>query len=195
MESNFIELLKKIGLSKEIGAELASKLTETTLKKNEYFIKYGQKMNKIGILYKGVLVSRYSSDEGKEVASKFYYPLGDTIVVDYYCFKNQLNSDEQIQAIEESNLLTLSFEEYNILINKYPAIQKAVISFTEKSYLKALNRIRDFQLLDAETRVKQFVEHHQTISDKVLVRDKASYLGISRNIFTKSLKKIKQRTL
>ena len=187
---NISQVLKQYDLPHKAIIELSEKLRPIVIEKDQYFVRYGEKMNRIGILYKGILVSRYSSEEGEEIASKFYYLGGDTIVADYHCFKNQLPSDEEIQAIERADLLTLSCENYIYLLQKYPSFQKLVIESTEMSYLKALRRIRDFQLLNAENRVKKFVQKHVSIADKIMVKDKASYLGMSRNRYTESAKKI-----
>lgn len=190
MELNINEILNKNGLSPDSIIELSKRFKPIELKKNDYFIKYGEKMNIIGILYQGVLVSRYIDDNGKKATSKFYYPNGDIIVADYFCFKNQMDSTENIQAIENSILLTLSFNDYQLLIKEYPSIQRMVSEYSEQSYLKALNRIRDFQLLNAEQRVKKFINSHRKVSNKLSIKDKASYLGLSRNVFTEKMKKI-----
>ena len=187
---NIEKLLTENNIPTDAILELRDIFKAETIKKNGYFIRYGNRMNKIGILYEGVLVSRFSNSSGKEVASKFYFPKGDNLVVDYYSFINQLNSEEEIQAIENSKLLIINFDAYNSFIQKFPFANRMIKEFAEQSYLKALNRIREFQLLNAKERVEKFNETHSEILNKLMIKDKSSYLGITRNIYTNSLKKI-----
>lgn len=181
------ETLENSALPKEAIFEIVNKFVPLIIDEREYFIKYGERMNKIGIIYKGTLVSRYSNKEGKEVASKFYYQQGDNLVVDYNSFKNNLPSEEEIQAIEKSTLLTLTFNDYKYLINKFPALQASIAKLAEDSYIKALQRIRDFQLLNNKERIENFHSTHEQIVGKLMVKDKASYLGMSRNIYTNNI--------
>ena len=187
---NIEKLLIDNDIPKDAIPELRKIFKSETIKKNEYFVRYGKKMNKIGILLDGTLVSRFSNSQGKEIASKFYFPKGDNLVVDYYSFINQLSSEEEIQAIENSKLLIIDFDNYNSFIQKFPFINRMIKEFAEQSYLKALNRIREFQLLDAKERVEKFNKTHNEIINKLMIKDKSSYLGITRNIYTNSLKKI-----
>jgi len=184
------KILSENNIPKDAIIELSGKFQAQIIKENDFFIQYGKRMNKIGILYEGLLISRYTNNEGKEVASKFYFPKGDNLVVDYYSFINQLNSDEEIQAIENSKLLTINYDDYNFLIKEFPQLQNMIKEFAEQSYLKALNRIRDFQLLNTKERIRKFIKTHNPIINRVMIKDKSSYLGMTRNIYTNNLTKI-----
>jgi signal-transduction protein with cAMP-binding, CBS, and nucleotidyltransferase domain len=183
------QIIEQSGLPKEAIMEFSKRLKPEIIEAKDYFIRYGEKMNKLGILYEGVLVSRYSDENGNEIVSKFYFPEGDNLVTDYYSFKNNIESSEEIRAIEKSKMLVLKNEDFKHLIQRYPSLQNLVIRFAEESYLKALSRIRDFQLLNAKDRIKKFLVTHESIVNKVMVKDKASYLGMTRNIFTDNMKK------
>lgn len=187
---DIMKTLEQSGLPKEAIIEFSKKLKPEIIEAKDYFVKYGEKMNKIGILYEGVLVSRYSDKEGNEITSKFYFPKGDNLVTDYHSFKNNLESDEEIQAVEKSTMLILKHEDFKYLLQKYPSLQNLVIEFAENSYIKALMRIRDFQLLKNKERIRKFLNTHEAIVNKVMEKDKASYLGMSRNIFKKNMDKI-----
>lgn len=187
---DIMKTLRQIGLPEEAIMEFSSRLKPEVIEAKDYFVKYGEKMNKIGILYEGVLVSRYSDNEGNEITSKFYFSEGDNLVTDYHSFKNNLESDEEIRAIEKSKMLILKQEDFKYLVQKYPLLQNLVIKFAEDSYIKALMRVRDFQLLNTKERVKKFLNTHKAIVNKVMIKDKASYLGMTRNIFTENMNKI-----
>ena len=187
---NIENLLKENNIPEKAIIELSNKFQALTIKENDFFVQYGEKMNKIGILYEGVLVSRFTNSEGKEVASKFYFLNGNILVVDYYSFINKLKSDEEIQAIENSKLLIIDYDDFKYLIKEYPILQNIIKDFAEQSYLKALDRIRDFQLLNAKERIEKFIKSHKDIINKVMIKDKSSYLGMTRNIYTNNFKKI-----
>jgi CRP-like cAMP-binding protein len=187
---NIEEILKDKNFPRELINKLSNKLKPVLIPKNEYFIDYNQKMNKIGIIVSGLLVSRYITDDGEEITSKFYYPNGDGIVVDFYCFKNQENSNEQIRAIEDSQLYTLSYIDYQSLLSD-SLMQKLIVTLTEESYLKALSRIRDFQQLDTIKRVEKFKRENKEVINKLPIKDMSSYLGMNRNRFSENMKKIR----
>jgi len=184
------QIIKQSGLSEKAIMELSNKLKPQIVEAKDYFVRYGDKMNKLGILYEGVLVSRYSDEKGNEIVSKFYFPEGDYLVTDYYSFRNNIRSNEEIRAVEKSIILVLKSEDFKYLTQQYPSLQNFVMQFAEDSYLKALTRIRDFQLLNAKERIKKFLITHEAIVNKVMVKDKASYLGMTRNIFTNNMKKV-----
>lgn len=191
MKIDFIQILKENGLSPKEILALAQSFKTVEIAKNKYFVRYEDRMNKIGILLEGIMISRFTAESsGKEIVSKFYYPNGDFIVVDFNSFKDKKCSTEEIQAISNSKLMILSFDKYHDLIQKYPSIQKMVKDFAEQSYLKALNRIKDFQSLSKVELIRNFTENHKEILNQIQVQDKASYLGMSRNVFTNNLKKI-----
>lgn len=183
-------ILEQFGLGGEAITEFSQSLSARTIAKNEYFVRYKEKMDRIGILYKGILVSRYCSEDGQEITSKIYHPKGDNIVVDYYSFLKQLDSSEEIQAVEDSKLLVLKHRDLDRLVKSYPQLQELVTNFSDQSYLKALDRIRDFQLLKARERVEKFIYKYGETAARIKIRDKASYLGMSRNVFTESVKKL-----
>jgi len=187
---NILKYLNQIGLNPKVIIELSKRLKPLKINKNDAFIQAGERMDRIGILLNGLLVSRYVSDEGKEIASNFYYPQNEIIVVDFESFKNQSITEETIVAIETSHLLVLSYYDFQDLIQEYPTFQKYIFDVFDENHFKAIERLRDFQSLKAIDRVRKFTESHGEIIGKLMVKDKASYVGVSRNIFTTFLKKL-----
>lgn len=88
---NLTQFTSKYRVSPAALLDLSKRIRSVKLSKGSYFINYEEKMNKIGVLLDGILVSRYSTEDGKEITSKFYYPQGNIIVVDYYCFKTYVS--------------------------------------------------------------------------------------------------------
>lgn len=186
--SDFEEYLRKFNLPQKVILDILEVLNESQIQRKGYFVRYNDLVNKIGVLVKGILVSRYICENGKEITSKFYYSKGDFIVVDYQSFMSSGVSKEEIQAEEDSLVLTLSKFEYTNLLERHPVLNKLIKDIAEESYLKSLCRIRDFQSLSAKQRVEKFTLNHRSLMRSVKIQDAASYLGISRNVFTKSLK-------
>ena len=141
------QILKEDNFSSEIINEISNILKAEIIGKGEYFVKYNNKMDRIGIIMNGLLVSRFVSEGKKTITSKFYHSKGDIFIADFFSFKNQTISNEEIQAVEDSYLMTISYKNYNYLIKKYPEVQKLVSEYLEENYLKALDRVRDFQTL------------------------------------------------
>ncbi len=190
MEINAKQFFSRYKIEPRVIEDLTKRIKFSTIKKGKYFINYGEKMNRIGILLSGLLVSRYETESGDEIVSKFYYPQGDIIVVDYQSFKKQSSSNEAIRASEDSYLMTLSYDNFNSLLNNHSSLKEMALSFLEESYLNALERIRSLQILSREQRIRNFMEAHPILMQKITATDKASYLGMHRNIFSKKLKSL-----
>ena len=182
------KLFKHFGIQAELAAPLTHKFQSLLLSKGEYFIRFNEKMNRLGILVNGLLIARFIGEEGELVTSKLYYPTADIIVVDYLGFKKQQHSIEEIEVLEDAKLFTLSYQAFTELSAASPAFQKLVADFAEESYLKTLNSLRLLQTANAKTRIKRFLELHAPVVGKLKVEDKASFLGMSRNSYTNNLK-------
>jgi len=189
------DLLSQINIGENVPIELSQKLTPLTLKKNKDFVSFNEPMNKIGVLFKGLLIAKYFDEKGDEYVSKFYYPEGDYLVVDFNAFKKKEKTKERIYAFEDSILMVISRHDYFEIKEKNPDISRLSNLLAEESYLKALERIRTLQKTCNKEKIKKFKSEHSAIMSKLNLKDIASYLGMSRNIYAKNLKEIEDRTI
>ncbi|WP_346859745.1 Crp/Fnr family transcriptional regulator [uncultured Draconibacterium sp.] len=160
------------------------------LRKGELFIDYGEKNNKIGILMDGLLYASYLSDNGTEWVSRFFFPPNNFIVSSHRGFVLGKNSSESIRAYEDSKLIYIEKDEFKNLLDTNHKFERTVRILAEESYIQAMDRIHSFQSLNAEQRIRKFLEEHQDLAQKLQRQHIASYLGIHRNILTRILYKL-----
>ena len=175
-----LDLLDKI--------ELKHSLVE--LKKGDYFIDYGEKTKKIGILIEGFLYASYLSDSGTEWISRFFFPPNNFIVSNHQGFYHGKNSTESIRAYDDSKLIYIEKDEFKSLLDTHPKFERTVRILAEESYIQAMERIHSFQSLNAEQRIRKFLTEYPELAQKLQRQHIASYLGIHRNILTRILYKL-----
>jgi len=158
------------------------------LKKGEAFCEAGKICSKLGILIDGLLVAKFDTDKGKLNVSRFFYSPSNMIVTSFKSFKFRIVSDEAIVAMERSKLLYVSFRDLEQLFTLVPAVNKIVRHFAEESYIKALERIHDLQVLNNRERIEKFYHTSKELFNRVSKIYLASYLRVNRNDLTNTIK-------
>lgn len=172
---------------------ISSYLKPLTLKKGEVFIEKDKRNNKIGIMQSGLMISTYISDKGKEEVSRIYSQInGNIIVSNHESFHYDVISTENIKAIEETYLMILKKSDLEILLKNHPELEKVIKDISEKSYINAIERIKEFQSYSAKERIKIHFEKNKELFSKISKQHLSSFLGINRNDFTKFMKEIIQ---
>ena len=184
------KVISRYQLTLDLLETLDLKHTSVELKKGEYFIDYGEKTKKIGILTEGFLYASYLSDGGTEWISRFFFPPNNFIVSNHKGFYSSKNSTESIRAFENSKLIYIEKNEFKTLLDNHPKFERTVRILAEESYIQAMERIHSFQSLNAEQRIRKFLREYPELAQKLQRQHIASYLGIHRNILTRVLYKL-----
>lgn len=184
-------IVLKYNLSHINLKKISSYLKPLTLKKGEVFIQEGKRNERIGILQNGLMISTYLSDKGKEEVSRIYSKInGNVVVSNHESFYYNLSSTENIKAIEETQLMMLTKNDLELILEKFPELNNVVKDISEQSYINAIERIKEFQSFSAKERVKIHYTKHKELFSKISKQHLASFLGINRNDFTKFLNQI-----
>lgn len=183
-------LLKQNNVTEADRVLIAEHLNFITLKKGEHFSKSGKICDRLGILTDGLLFANFSTPKGRLNVSRFFYAPQNIIVSSFESFKNQSYSNESITALEESSVLFFTNKGLNQLTEEVPVIDKIIRHFAEVSYISALQRIHDLQVLSAKERVHKFFKHNHELYNKVNKMHIASHLRVHRNDLTSFVKEI-----
>jgi len=169
---------------------IAEHLNLIKLKKGEHFSISGKICDRLGILIDGLLYANFSSPKGRLNVSRFFYAPQNIIVSSFESFKNQTYSNESITALEPSTVLFFTNKGLNQLTEEVPVIDKVIRHLAEVSYISALQRIHDLQVLSAKERVHKFFRQNGELYNKVNKMHIASYLRVHRNDLTNFVKEI-----
>lgn len=134
----------------------------------------------------GTLSAFYRTELGKE--STIMFAIKDWWITDMNSFMNQGPAMLDIDAIEESSLLAIRFEDLEILYTKIPAFETYFRILFQKAYVREQFRALDTLTFTTEERYTRFVEKYPQIVKKVSQKRIASYLGVTPE-FLSSVKK------
>lgn len=173
--------------------ELKSFGTLKKYKPNSCFIREGQIPNKIGIVKKGLFRYYYLTEEGK-VFTKVFMKERD-IISSYSAMILGSKSYYFIEAIEESEVVEISYHQWKKLRLKDKKWDDLLIAFLEKGYGVKEKRERQFLLMDAESRYKEFLKEYPRLDERIKQHNIASYLGITPIALSRIRKKMKSINL
>jgi CRP-like cAMP-binding protein len=152
------------------------------LKKNEYFVKEGFICNEIGFVNEGLFRIFYLKD-GIEINTCFCKE--NSITSSFESFVKQIPSVENIQALEDSEILTLSYVNLLKLYELNPKWQMLSRLMTERECLRLTDRLTSMSFETAKERYTNLIKTQPFIVKRVSIQYIASYLGISRETLSR----------
>ena len=164
------------------------------VKKGDNFCQAGRTCNRLGILLEGLLMAKFDTEKGKLNISRFFYSPNNMIVTSFESFKTKKPTDESIVALENCKLLYVTTEDLEELYSSVPAVNKIARHFAEQSYINALQRIHDLQVLNNKERIEKFYSNNTELFTKINKIHIASYLRVNRNDLTNTITKLNKPT-
>ena len=172
-----LSLLNNIhSLSPALHQYLSQNLKTRTIDKKQFLLTAGQISRHIYFIKKGLLRCYYIHDE-QEVCSKFLKE-GD-IIVSASSFFLQKESIEFIQAIEDSTLWFICYDELQYIYKHFPEFNVIGRVLSIKSYLLSEQRLNFIRMKNASDRYSSMLEHFPELVLRVPSKYLASYLSIS----------------
>lgn len=192
---NFIinGFLKDVRISEKEAKQIVSFFKLVTIEKDEVFCKKGQVNTKLGILLSGLLSASYETPKQNDEISRFFFLPENFIVSDFESFTKSIPARETIVALEKSEMLVITYGDMRKLYKAVPKMNYVGREVAELSYIRAMHRIYDLQVLNAEGRVKKFFKDHPSFYNRVGKQEIASYLRMNRNLITKYFKPDKEK--
>lgn len=179
-------LQSKIDLPAPDLAAIIANFQPKTYKKNRRLLRQGQIAQEYLYIEKGLL--------------RIYYAHNDLEITgwiaaegDFFCELNSLSTQTptrfNIQAIEDTQVWTITAQRMEQLYQTYPAWQAFGRKIWERAFVNLVEGIISFQVLSAEQRYKAMLEdpNFQRIPLKYL----ASYLGVTPTSLSRLRKSIK----
>lgn len=165
-----------------------NKLTQKHLKKGDYFIKEGEVCKEVAFVSSGLLRSYYYSSEEEEVT--YCFTFSNTFVSAYSSFLLQTKTVENIQALTDCDLLTISKAEILKLEKSSPNWLKFFKVLAEQEYIGMEKRIFLLQKENATKRYKNLLTKHPKLLQLIPLNYLASYLGITQRHLSRIRKSI-----
>jgi CRP/FNR family transcriptional regulator, anaerobic regulatory protein len=173
-------------LSRPLYEHLLNIVNTKEIKKKEYLLRTGKVCKNIYFIEKGLIRCFYLNGE-KEISSWFMKE-GD-VITSIKSFYEQIPSYESIQALENSIVHYISYDEIQIIYKTYLEFNFISRVLTEKYYALCDERLYSTKMKQASDRYKYLMDHHPEIIQRVPSMYISSYLGIS----LETLSRIKNR--
>ncbi|WP_188050805.1 Crp/Fnr family transcriptional regulator [Flavobacterium sp. GP15] len=153
-------------------------LTHKLFKKSEYFIKEGETCKQVAFVLSGSLRSYYNSDKDEEITYCITFP--NSLVTAYSSFLTAQPTQENIQAIAETEVLIIQKSDFEVLIQQNPNWVYFLKTIAEQQYIELEKRIFNLQKSDAVKRYADLMKNQPEYIQKIPLQYLASYLGISQ---------------
>jgi CRP-like cAMP-binding protein len=155
-----------------------SMVTYKKLDKGDFFIKEGKTCKVIAFVTSGLFRSFYYSSSSEEVT--YCFTFSNSFVSAYSSFLSQSKTVENIQALTDIELLTISRDEILKLEKSSTSWLKFFKFIAEQEYIKMEKRIFILQKESAEKRYQDLLKNDPEYLQLIPLNYLSSYLGITQ---------------
>ncbi|GEN70303.1 Crp/Fnr family transcriptional regulator [Chryseobacterium lathyri] len=190
METLIKNIAQHVRLSPEEEAVFKSFWTEKTLEKGEFLLRNGETCRYDSYIVSGVLKAFcINSENGNEEI--LFLAIDHWWATDISSFSKQKASIYNIQAVEKTNLLQISHQSFQKMLQEIPSLERYFRIILE-GYLGTLEkRIVFNNMYKAEQKYYDFLDTYPDIASRVPQYLIASYLGVSAEFISRIRKKNK----
>jgi CRP-like cAMP-binding protein len=169
------------------AADLISRFEPHILKENEYFLKAGMPVHKIGYLSEGILRRYIIDGKGKELIRQFITE--NHFFTDLDGFYLKTTSSSYIQSVTPCHIFMLSTSELEILKEEEPRLKLVISQIAEQNLLERIKCSEFLQTGSSAEKYHYFITHFPHLAQRVPLKYIASHLGMTQQ----SLSRIRGR--
>jgi CRP-like cAMP-binding protein len=175
---SLIQMLNFISpLSAALDRRFRELIKEEVYPKRTLLLKEGEISRKIYFINKGFARAYYVTRHGRE-CTPWFMGQGE-LMISVYSFYTQKPAAENIELLEDSELLSMTWNQLQSIYAEFPEYNYTGRLVTEKYYMLAEERTILLRTLSARERYEKLLEIHPGITQKASLGQVASYLGIS----------------
>jgi CRP-like cAMP-binding protein len=180
----FLDNIKKhIQLSESDKTLLLSVMHAKTIQKKQHFAEESEISRYSAFVLKGCMRSYFIDANGFE--HNLQFAIEDWWITDMMSFTTQKPGRLYIEALEETDILTLTREDQLHLFEQCPRFEKYFRIITENGIVSYQNRILDNLSLPAIERYLIFSEKYPALLQRLPQIQIAAYLGITPEFLSK----------
>jgi CRP-like cAMP-binding protein len=156
---------------------LYSALTEISVAKGKFLLMPGTHVKHEYFVNKGCLKAYYLDKKGNKLVIQF--AIENWWVGDFEAFYNHVPSRLYIEAIEDSQLLSINYDALQQLYKDAPIFERYFRILTTNAFVSQRERILSTLEKNTKERYLEFCASYPNIEDRVANYDIANYLGVS----------------
>lgn len=186
--SPLLKLLNELNpLGKELHDTLINNFHEQEIKKGTMLLHEGTVCTKLWFLADGLLRS-YHNMGNKEVTSRIMFR--NHIVISPGSFFTQTPATESIEALANSTVVCLSFNDLQDIYSKFPEFNYHTRLITEQYFYKQEQRLYMLRKHDAAAKYNFFLENYADYLKDIPQKYIASFLNIAPETLSRTRSKL-----
>ena len=183
---------KYVTLTEEETEKLISIIRTKKIKKRELIDQPSYVCNSRNYIEKGAFRSYFIDKEGKEHTVQI--AIEDHFTSDFYSYITQTPATLFVEALEDSIILQMSYEDIEKLCKEIHALSEYFRITTERAFAFSRKRALSNLSLTAEERFLELEQRYPNIVYRVPQKVIASYLGITPEFMSKIRKSLTSKT-
>lgn len=176
-------IAKFSSITEEEFDNIMSYFSKVTFKKGENLVKLGEKANHTYWISKGLAVSNYIDNVGKEHIMQFANE--GCWITDQQAFYNQTTAIFDIVCLEQTEVISISFENREKLCAAIPKMENFFRRKANDSFVKQQKRLLTYMTNDATERFNLLLKEYPDLIQRISKKKLASYLGVSRETLSR----------
>jgi len=172
----------------DVWEDFAQQCQVTTKAKGELLLREGQVCDFVSFINQG-MVRVYELVDGVEVNRAFF--MTDFFATEYQSFLTQEPSEESLEAIETTELVTFSYTHLQTMFARYKSFERLGRLLAEDLYLRQRKKVQRLLIQSPEERYLLMLKENPDYLDKIPHYHVASYLGIKPQSLSRIRKRLK----
>ena len=180
---DFINFIKKyISISSETENAIIQIAKYQEYKKGTILLEQGKTCRKLYFLVSGT-VRTYFYQNDKDVTHWIY--INDSIFTSFNSYILQKPSVEFLETTEDSNIVSITYSEWQFLYKKYPELERFGRLIMEEQMAAIDEFYKGYYFLSAKEKYNLLIESYPEILQKANLGHIASMLGISQETLSR----------
>ncbi|MNJ83102.1 Cyclic nucleotide-binding domain protein [compost metagenome] len=175
MDSKLRFFLQEFHLSEEEQQLVCQLAVEKEYKAHEILFQADRVFDYFLFIEEGMIRS-YRMVDGNDFTYSFFIP--GEICVDFQSYLQRIQSNHYFETLVPTRIFRFEKDKIEALFNEYPRIERIAREMAEKAYIKAVERLKEFQTESLETRYLRLIENQEELFKAAPLQHIASYLGV-----------------
>lgn len=158
--------------------------------KGDFFNMQRMVCTDLGFVVKGIFRIFYSDPEAQAEKNLFFFS-ENQFLVSFRSFISQTPCWYYIEAMEDAEIMHISYQDLNILYERNPNWGKFGRILAETFFALAQSRTEEFVFFSHEKRFLRLLEEHPNIIERIPAYHISSFLGITNPSLSRIRKRLK----